>query len=278
MRKIAFGFILVFSFILSGCEFIPEEYRDQLGEYFNDYCEENPEEDVCDLDLTTTELEKYFADYNDSSLSNEELAEKYFDGEMPEDLMEERNIMMENGITLRLDDVVINVDGSFEVTYSEVTADSEACCRKRPGRIEYREGGVSYTWYDGVDDDCDRTDHDTGIDDDCDLVTDEEEALVFFEGFFTDFVNREITNEEFTRLYFETDMPEDLKIERNAVLEADGIFEEVMILLQEDGTYEVTYSFRIGNDKVVRKRPGRIRQRPDLLLSEWDSLIEEQIE
>lgn len=270
MRKLLFITVLSFGLFLSGCDLIPEEYRDQLGDLASDYCEENPDNQVCDLDLTSDELEAYFDDYNDTTLTNQDLADMYFEGVIPEEFSDVRDMRQMYEVTLMFESVTIELDGSFEVTYSEHRSNGDKVVRKRPGRIKYEDNKASIIWDDTIDDDCDMICYEE--------VKDIDTAGDFYDRFFEDYVDPTISNEEFARIYNQRKFNEEMLQEREADLEGNATITDVTLEMREDGRFDVTYTVQRGNDVIVRKRPGRIQQRADELTVEWDELIDETVE
>jgi hypothetical protein len=150
------------SLTLSGCDFLDPELIEQIKEVATEYCEENPDNEYCNLDFEA-ELEKaemkltaYFEDYSNSEYTTQELADMYFNGVIPEGFEAEREADLEAGTILSLESISFRLDGGFEISYNATTGD-DIILRKRPGRVHYdvENQTSSFEWYDGLDNDCD---------------------------------------------------------------------------------------------------------------------------
>lgn len=270
MKKLlTFVLFLVLAVSLAGCDFLDPELVDQLRDIAEDYCEENPDNEYCNLDFEA-ELEKaevkfadYFEDYSNSEYTHQEIADMYFEGEMPEGFEEDRAADLEAGTVLTLVSLDFRLDGGFNVQYNATTGD-DIILRKRPGRVKYdlEAETASIEWYDGEDNDCD---------DVCDDVDTTKEVI---EQYLMDYADPEMSNQELADKYYGGKLTDEFAAQRDMDLENEISFVllEVLEVVGEDW-FEITYEeMTRGNDKVVRKRPGRTVYKNESNLIIWDDV------
>lgn len=256
---------------LAGCDYLDPDLVDQIKDAAQDYCEENPDAEYCNMDFdeelekTEMKLELYFEDYSNAEYTNQEIADMYFEGVLPEGFEEERNMDLEDEAVLTLDSLDFRLDGGFDITYTVTPKSTDPHVRKRPGRIRFdaEEQSTTITWYDGVDDDCDN------VCDDLDDVTKTKEVMM---DYFEDYSNSEMTNQEFADMYFGGLLSDEFAMQRDKDL-ADGVVLTLVdVMEREDGDFfEISYQRAHGDDLVLRKRPGRTKYSNITLLVIWDT-------
>jgi hypothetical protein len=272
MKKIlTLVLLLTVSLALSGCDFLDPDLIDQIKEVAGDYCEENPDNEYCNLDFEE-ELEKaemklksYFEDYSNNEYTNQEIADMYFDGMIPEGFEEERTADLEAGTVLSLDSLSFRLDGGFDISYAATTGD-DIILRKRPGRVHYdvELETSAIVWYDGIDNDCD---------DDCDSLEDMDATKETITKYFEDYANAEISHQEIADMYYGGVLLDEFALQRDKDL-VDGIVLTLLEVLErvDDDYFEITYEeSRQGSDIVVRKRPGRTTYKTGSSLIIWDN-------
>jgi hypothetical protein len=270
MKKI-FLLLLFFTFSLglAGCDYLDQDLIDQLTDYANEYCDTNPDSEYCNLDFEA-ELEKaevlfasYLADYSNSEYTDEQIAEMYLEGELPEWFAEERAADLENGTVLSLEKIDFRLDGGFDVSYNATTGE-DIILRKRPGRLhlDAENETAKISWYDGIDNDCD---------DLCDELQDLDTTKVTMTSYLEDYSNAEISNDDFGKEYYGGRLPEVVASQRTQDL-ADGVTLTLLDVVESDNMYfDITFEVTLSSgDKVVRKRPGRVRYSESTILIFWD--------
>lgn len=262
MKKIIVVAIMVsLTFVLSGCDFLPEDILDQVKQYTDEYCVDNPDHEVCTLDFEA-EFEKaelkfadYFADYSNELYTNQEIADMYFEGELDTEFDTERTADLDNGVTLELVSIDFRLDGNFDISYNALVDGDDPLLRKRPGRIHYDvdSGDARIEWLDGEDNDCDGTE--------CADLLDTTETTTLLEQYFIDYMNSVMTNQEIADKYYAGVLTDEFVVMRDQDLIDGIVFTLVSVLeMNDDDFFEITYETQNGDmDKVVRKRPGRIR-------------------
>jgi hypothetical protein len=269
MRKILLLFMFVSTmFVLAGCDYLDDDLINQIQDYRDDYCVENPDSEYCNLDYEA-ELEKaeehfstYFTDYSNPEITTEDLADKYFGGEVPEGFEEERKADLDAGTVLELIEIEFRLDGAFDVSYNAVTG-FDKVVRKRPGRISFdaETETSTITWVNGEDNDCDDT---------CDDLVPFEDSTSYFSDYFTDYANKDITNEEFAKTYLGGRLSDDFAEQRTEDLEKGITITDVLLSVREDLYFDVTYTVTYASGEYyTRKRPGRVRYTDISLIIIW---------
>ncbi|GEM_PF-6693541 len=225
--------------------------------------------------LTVAEFETLFnqfiADYLNPDITDQQLTETWFDS-TDEDFNQGRQANITAGTTITFVSATSVGDNVFEVT---VEFNDGTSTETDTTKISvYDDNGRTVLVFDGVDDDCDGTVDECNPDD---LVTGADAELIL-EQYFMDYIDDTITNQEFADTYFEGYLDPEFAALRTDELARGVTFDIKSVTHFEDGSFIVEYTLFEGEDMVLRKRPGRIRQRPDLLVVEWDALIDEQVE
>jgi len=259
------------SLTLSGCDFLDPELIEQIKEVATEYCEENPDNEYCNLDFEA-ELEKaemkltaYFEDYSNSEYTTQELADMYFNGVIPEGFEAEREADLEAGTILSLESISFRLDGGFEISYNATTGD-DIILRKRPGRVHYdvENQTSSFEWYDGLDNDCD---------DVCDDLEDKDTTKETIMKYFEDYVDAEVSNQELADMYYGGVLTDEFAMQRDKDLE-QGILLTLLEIIEreEDSYFEISFEeSRQGSDIILRKRPGRTVYKKGSSLIIWDN-------
>ncbi|QMS84723.1 hypothetical protein [Candidatus Xianfuyuplasma coldseepsis] len=223
-------------------------------------------EDVCENgdslvgDEAKLLLEAYFNDYSNPDIDNETFAMYYFNNMVDDMFADMRTQDLAEGAVYELLNVNFFDDGTFEAEFSR-TAGTDYWIRKRPGRIRYETSAFVVEWGNPYDEFA------MGL-----------EAIDFLKAYFNDYGNPTISNQDFADMYLGGMLTEDFAVKRDMDLADGAVFAYQTVHFNEDGSFEVEYTRTVGEDIILRKRPGRIRKRPDLLTAEWDALIDEHIE
>lgn len=265
-------FLLATTLTLAGCDYLDPELVEQIKDYAKDYCEENPDNEYCNMDFEAEfekaqmTFEQYFDDYSNEEYTAQEIADMYFDGILPEGFEAERAADLEAGTTLSIVSIEFRLDGGFNVSYNATTGD-DIILRKRPGRIKYdaESQSSSLEWYDGEDNDCD---------DLCDGLDDMDTTKETLTKYFEDYANPELSNQDIVDLYYGGVLNDEFARQRDADLESGIVLTLIDVIEREaDDFFEVTYEIsRQGSDIVVRKRPGRTTYKNSSSLIIWDSV------
>lgn len=262
---------LTVALTLAGCDFLDPELVEQIKDATSDFCEENPDNEYCNLDFEA-ELEKaemklttYFEDYSNNEYTNQELADMYFDGMLPEGFETERDADLEANTVLSLVDIAFRLDGGFNISYNATTGD-DIILRKRPGRVKYDADSQSSSieWYDGLDNDCD------GV---CEDLEDKDTTKETIMKYFEDYADAEVSNQDIADMYYGGVLTDEFAMQRNKDLESGIVLTLLEVIEREDDDYfEISYEeSRQGTDKVVRKRPGRTVYKEGSSLIIWDN-------
>ena len=254
---------------LAGCDYLDQDLVDRVKDYADNYCEENPDSEYCNLDFEAElekvemKLEEYFADYSNAELTNQDIADKYFEGELPDGFEEERDQDLEDEAVLTLKSIDFRLDGGFDITFTTTPKGMDGHDTKRPGRIKFNPetGGASITWYDGEDNDCD---------DSCDFLEEIEDAKETFADYFEDYTDKEISHQDFADMYFGGVLTEEFKAQRDKDL-ADEV--EITLLdvveREADSFFDITYAVSRAGVDSNRKRPGGTLNKNNSSLVVW---------
>jgi hypothetical protein len=275
-----FGLIIT-SLTLTACDFIPEDIIDQIDQATEEICLEDPDNPVCDIesldDIEESVVRGLVTDavalLNDPdnnacdtvfSVTNPDLIDRCKAGELvSEDITgftidsyeQDGDTYIFKGTNEMGDPLEISVTvGSLEelMKLTSFTAKTPDVCA----------------------DDCDDGDTEVKPFE----TVDQDEALAYIEAFFQDFVDPTMSNPMFSENYLEGDMVESLIDERNDIINNNVEATLRNVYFNDLNEFVIEYEYRQGDDLILRKRPGRIRKRPDLLTSEWDELIDSSIE
>jgi hypothetical protein len=220
----------------------------------------------------TTLFEEFILDYLDDSLTNDDLANKWFEF-LDEDFRSGRTNALSSDTTILLKEVLSLGDNRFEITVEfndagSVDTDVSVI------QVYLYDGRQVIAFEDKIDDDCNDA-VDECHPDDYLFGTELQNAL---EKYFMDYGDDTISNQEFANEYFGGELSSDFATARDADLVLGFSFDIQSITEFDDGAFVVEYTVFEGEDKVLRKRPGRIRYTSDSLLVEWDQLIDEHLE
>jgi hypothetical protein len=273
MKKIlTLVLFLVVTLTLAGCDYRDPELIDQIKDIAADYCEENPDDEYCNLDYEAelekieVELTHYFEDYSNGEYSNQEIADMYFEGIIPEGFEEQRNMDVEDGIVLSLESIGFRLDGGFDISYTAYQDGEDLLLRKRPGRIKFDAEAKTATivWYDGLDNDCDG---------DCEALEDVDKTKETLTAYFEDYMNPEVSNQDLANKYYGGRVTDEFAMQRDKDL-ADGVVFTIVDVMErdDDDFFDITYQMGTGDDLVVRKRPGRTTYKNGSNLINWDGV------
>ncbi len=235
--------------------------------------------DECEVEMVTLEefetmFTQFVVDYLDSSISDAALGDLYFADEFDTSFIENRLQDQEDGLLITYVSAIMSDDNEFVVTLT-LDKDGESMTQDIKVRVMKRIDQTTPLLLaidTGIDNDCNDTD-------DCKLdefVTGEE-AVNFLEQYFLDYVDSSISNDDFNDLYFDGNAEDSFFERRTMDVNEGAVYALRNIMFMEDGSYVVEYTKQVGEYITLTTQYGRIRKRPDLLMQEWDSLIEEQM-
>ena len=117
-------------------------YKSISEEVSIDWLQESSEidelcDDLLDKDDTLTLFERYFSDYLNDEISNEELASMYYAGKIDEYIFSQREEDLQSNVSIIIIDVIEREEDSFFDIIYEVRSVDERWTRKRPGRTRY---------------------------------------------------------------------------------------------------------------------------------------------
>ncbi|MDC0558914.1 hypothetical protein OAO42_00730 [Candidatus Izimaplasma bacterium] len=220
-------------------------------------------------------LEAFIADYQDPTVSNEEMLSMYFFGIEMGEFLEERTKDLEEGTMFTFVSLEPIADGEmmmFELTM-DVTFDDTTSQMLVVASGMWITEDLAVLMFRNGDEDCD----DYG--DHCDgEFLDLESTVIFFEDYLVSYLDVSITDQEFANMYYggmltdEFMMMREKDLNDNVTITLDTVTERV------DSFFDITFRVVMGDDIILRKRPGRIRQQPDLLTAEWMELMDEDLE
>ena len=218
-----------------------------------------------ELEKAELKLTTYFEDYSNNEYTNQEIADMYFEGILPEGYETERDADLEASTVLSLVEISFRLDGGFSISYNATTGD-DIILRKRPGRIKYdaESEESSIEWYDGLDNDCD------GV---CEDLEDKDTTKETIIKYFEDYADAEISNQDIADMYYGGVLTDEFAMQRDKDLEQGIILTLLEIMEREDDDYfEISYEeSRRGTDKIILKRPGRTVYKSGSSLIIWDN-------
>lgn len=248
-----------------------EVFRQDFGPVISRMKVSEVQQEEVEYDEAIEFFEEFVSNYLDPTVSNEYLYEKFFLNMIDEDEFDGRLEELEKGFGIEIVSSSEAEDGWVSVTLRIFEGEMS-----ETEEIKIKVNRIDMALYleieDGVDDDCDGP-----TDDEC-FVRDYTQAYEFYMKYFDDYSNPEITTEEFAAMYFDGHLDEDFKAMREDDLSKGVKTELVELYWRDDSFFDIEYRYQDGDDLILRKRPGRIRQRPDLLTAEWDELIDEHLE
>ncbi|MCF7925986.1 MAG: hypothetical protein K9L74_00215 [Candidatus Izimaplasma sp.] len=232
---------------------------------------DDPMTDTLSLETFESLIKDYFNDYLDDTISDSVLAEMYYDFELKDSFINTRKTYLSNEVMINFISATMMDETLFEVTFEIV--ENETTRVSQDIRIEVQNNKPT-TSLKVLDEDCD---DDTVIacpGDDDELVTGDD-ANTFIYNYFLDYLDPDISDQQFADMYLGGQLEDDWSETRQYDLENDITITIKDIFFNDNNEFLVEYEYQDGDDLLLRKRPGRIRKRPDMLQAEWDSLIDE---